>query len=404
MGKGKAQGAAAKAKGKAKATVQKATGKATAKAHSFSKANLAKHDAQNKERPLEQKLSAFYKSTQAMEDEEAKDEAVDQLLSKLDNKQSQLLWKKFELARKTDPELQVEYSNIKGPGSDGKKRSLLKAFMLDGGSCKGAHYKQAWSQVSVTHRSALDASWEPLQAMLTRYGKQELASLVESGAIKVRKNPKDNRFYQFLDEVAKTSTVFEHTKAVGAKQEGNIDQKAFLEFARADFCDTTADTIFDWDQGSMAMVEAAGLAQGTTMEAGLASKLGMKQDPKDPAEAFHKEVDSMSTVGEKTSGAKILDKASKLKRVADQMLDSFRMLDTKAAKHNKDYMKLKEARAFLDKVIDKGQRVTPKEAKKVLLEAATAIKRTNKVIEEKKQLIKEAKKAKKDQQEEEEED
>ena len=69
-----------------------------------------------------------------------------------------------------------------------------------------------------------------------------------------------------------------------------------------------------------------------------------------------------------------------------------------------DYLNLKENRNSLDKIIDTGMRVTPKEAKKVLLDAATAIKRTNKVIADKKQQLKEAKKAKKEEQEEEQDD
>lgn len=193
----------------------------------------------------------FEKLDDSGSSEENKLKECQKFISGLDSKTSQLLWKQFELSRRSegcDEEFKKETS---GAGSQGKKRMLLKSWMIDGGTTKGQSYKKAWVSISVSHTESCKSQWQPLQYMITKHGKAELAGLVESGAIKVRKKLKDNRYYEFREEVEGDEWAKTQTKGADAYTTQASDTQAFLNFARSDLRAIDGDDIWKWDQGEI---------------------------------------------------------------------------------------------------------------------------------------------------------
>ena len=257
---------------------------------------------------LDQKMQMFFKSAKG-------DEDMDTLLKGLSHEQSQLLWKKFELSRKTES-TEEDYKNMtKGCGSKSKKHQLLRAWLADGLSTKGSTYKTLTSTYTVENKESLDSEWRPLQHMVNTYGKQELAALVESGAILVRKHPKDPRFYQFKDEVQKEGQTSTHKKEVQGKHETAIDMKDFLGFMRADFSDLPSNILMECDMATLG--SGAGSADDH-MDKSLLVKLGLRKGAKE--DTFEKDIDNVTTVGAGEEQTKINKKIGQLKVMADKMM------------------------------------------------------------------------------------
>ena len=253
-------------------------------------------------------MQMFFKSAKG-------DEDMDTLLKGLSHEQSQLLWKKFELSRKTES-TEEDYKNMtKGCGSKSKKRQLLRAWLADGLSTKGSTYKTLTSTYTVENKESLDSEWRPLQHMVNTYGKQELAALVESGAILVRKHPKDPRFYQFKDEVQKEGQTSTHKKEVQGKHETAIDMKDFLGFMRADFSDLPSNILMECDMATLG--SGAGSADDH-MDKSLLVKLGLRKGAKE--DTFEKDIDNVTTVGAGEEQTKINKKIGQLKVMADKMM------------------------------------------------------------------------------------
>ena len=195
------------------------------------------------EETLKEKLDRFKASSKKTPDDAAK------LIDSLDAKSSQLLWKSFELSRKSEACDKDFRDATSGAGSLQKKRALLKAWLVDGGSCRGQCYKEQFSSINVMHSDRYDASWQPLQYMITKHGKTELAGLVESGAIVVRQNPKDHRYYQFKEESTTETWATTHSKGVQGKTEIPVATQEFLTWARQDLKGISKDDLWQWDQG-----------------------------------------------------------------------------------------------------------------------------------------------------------
>ena len=148
---------------------QQGQGQAKAKPQKLGEAALAKHNLKHKPESFEEKLQAFFQSNKQEPDQETRQTAADAFVTGLDSSSTQALWKTFERSRMAEGQAE-EWDSLKGPGSANRKRALLKAWLVESGSCKSQHYREAWSQYSVSKKATVEMPWHPLQHMLQRYG------------------------------------------------------------------------------------------------------------------------------------------------------------------------------------------------------------------------------------------
>ena len=171
--------------GKASASAKATSAKPTKKGSSgLSKNKLAAIKDHDEESTLDFKMQLLVK---AEDDDEFK-----RVFDGLSPNESQTIWKKFEKCRLAQGANQQYDMSTRGTGARSKTLALLKAFLKDGMTTKGKCYRTCISEVSVENSSGYDSTWSPLQAMLTKYGAQELKARVAAGTIKCRKNPKDS--------------------------------------------------------------------------------------------------------------------------------------------------------------------------------------------------------------------
>ena len=145
-------------------------------------------------------------SKQALQDhnlflKEAKDlseEDFDHFFKKLNEKQKQCLWKKFETSRQANPGAEQAFKDGTGTGSGqvARKRGMLRGWVFDGGK-PAKFFKQSSVEFSCTRSSGLQASWLSYKETCDKIGEEELKARVAAGTIQHRKNPEDRRFFQF---------------------------------------------------------------------------------------------------------------------------------------------------------------------------------------------------------------
>ena len=132
---------------------------------------------------------------------EAKDlseEDFDHFFKKLNEKQKQCLWKKFETSRQANPGAEQAFKDGTGTGSGqvARKRGMLRGWVFDGGK-PAKFFKQSSVEFSCTRSSGLQASWLSYKETCDKIGEEELKARVAAGTIQHRKNPEDRRFFQF---------------------------------------------------------------------------------------------------------------------------------------------------------------------------------------------------------------
>ncbi len=144
------------------------------------------------------------------------DTEIQQFLDGLSDPVQNLLWKKFQRSRQmqgTDDEYR---GAVNGCGSKKKAQCLLKVWLKCGGDCKDALWSQAHTQLTRTSSSSQQASWRPLQYMLTYMGPKELKARVTAGTVLMRASPSDQRFPEFQEVTHSTTetTSKENVKRV----------------------------------------------------------------------------------------------------------------------------------------------------------------------------------------------
>lgn len=124
------------------------------------------------------------------------------------------LYKKYEWQRGKNPEAQAVWQNVRGKGSQEKKKQLLLKFLKDGVQEEGC-LKQSTSASSSAKDKEL-FEWVPWKQVCDWYGKEEAMARVESGTLLVKKTGK---FFEFLLVKVKSSLTTEQRKALAAEQE-----------------------------------------------------------------------------------------------------------------------------------------------------------------------------------------
>ena len=160
--------------------------------------------------------------------EEAKDMTVEQFelaLAKMDGNASMRLWKAFEVQRKSDGEEEgYQAATSKGTGSLKKKRQLLFGWIKDGGKT-GEYYRTWMDTVSLKKTKGVTETWLTKHQALAHWGPEELKDRVKTGSIPARKDPSDEKFWQFraLTESAKTGVERVKTSGTSSKSKANLE-------------------------------------------------------------------------------------------------------------------------------------------------------------------------------------
>jgi hypothetical protein len=115
---------------------------------------------------------------------------------------------------------------------------------------------------------------------------------VESGAIQVRKHPRDPRFYQFKDEVQKEATVSAQQKVVEGKCEAKVDVQEVLDFMRADLSTLPANILTD---GNLAALVSGPGSSNDHLDKSEMQKLSLKKEDEKPV--FEKDTNTITQDG-----------------------------------------------------------------------------------------------------------
>ena len=156
-------------------------------------------------------------------------------LTTLPANEQQLVWKEFEKHRVMAKSDQSYKTATSGTGAWAKKRALLFAWGQGGKEAKGSTWSNAVAEISTERTDKLESTWQPLAAMLTKYGREELLSHLQCGSIIMQRHPKNPKLFQFKDEVASMSAKNIQKSSIGHQKQGGSDQEAMRGFMKMDF-------------------------------------------------------------------------------------------------------------------------------------------------------------------------
>ena len=187
-------------------------------------AALAQHNQHN---DLKAKLATLFLKGDLSEKD------VDTFMAKLNEKETQSLWKKFEMERQSlGPEAVLRYKEATGTvGKNLKKNSALRAFLKDKGKL-AEHYTSVIVTVAMARKHGASFEWKSLAEMQEKHG-SDLPKLVRSGGVLVRKHPRCPDVLQFKDEVEFGSTVVHRNKNFEAKSGSEVKREDVLKFFKA---------------------------------------------------------------------------------------------------------------------------------------------------------------------------
>eukprot|EP00438_Fugacium_kawagutii_P034830 Skav236180 [mRNA] locus=scaffold3799:65667:66815:+ [translate_table: standard] len=123
-------------------------------------------------------------------------ETFDKALQHVDPQVSQALWKCFEQNRKASGQDELYKKECNGTGSTKKRRQLLRAWIMDKGSC-GSFYRESTQTLGMVQEAGIKEKWLTLEEAQNKWGKAELNSRLQSGTIEGRRCPNDRRFWEF---------------------------------------------------------------------------------------------------------------------------------------------------------------------------------------------------------------
>jgi hypothetical protein len=83
------------------------------------------------------------------------------------------------------------------------------------------------STITVTKKHSTKLSWLTYKQLCDKHGKEEADDLIKRKNIHMRPNPKNNKFYKFLDEDEQFDISNDRKKTFNASQKGYINANAF---------------------------------------------------------------------------------------------------------------------------------------------------------------------------------
>jgi hypothetical protein len=146
------------------------------------------------------------------------------------------------------------------------------------------------------------------------------------------------RLWQFQDLQEKKEFTLAHSETTSASKSSAARRQEFMRFARVDLSALTTRDVFnafngqgDMEIGDCLPADLAGSDLAKTL--GLARRgaakgsRGGQDQQKDVKKDFAKQVDTLSQCGDQPTAARILNKATKMKALADSLLDEARLVD-----------------------------------------------------------------------------
>ena len=137
------------------------------------------------------------------------------------------LWNRFHHAKHLNSDAASKWDSLPstGRGNQNVKNAFLWAWLKD--PAWGKHFMERVNTLTVSQKHNKKLSWLTYKQLCDKHGKDEADDLIKSKSIHMRANPKNNKFYQFLDEDEEFDISNERKKAFNASQKGDIKANAF---------------------------------------------------------------------------------------------------------------------------------------------------------------------------------
>ena len=147
--------------------------------------------------------------------------------SEFTKEEKRCLWARFHRAIVLNADATSKWETLpaKGRGNHNLKNIFLWAWMKD--PAWGKHFMERMSTITVTKKHSTKLSWLTYKQLCDKRGKEEADDLIKRKSIHMRPNPKNNKFYQFLDEDEQFDISNDRKKAFNASQKGDINANAF---------------------------------------------------------------------------------------------------------------------------------------------------------------------------------
>ena len=146
----------------------------------------------------------------------------------------QRAWQNFAYARKSNPEIETAFGGLKGSKgtqSNAKKRLLLFAWLKDSGF--GSNFMNVMTSIEATNKKGSKFAWKTWKEICDKHGEDEARAMVKAGTIASRKNPADNRFYQFLSQEDTVKLTLQQRVQVSGVQSGKVSSAELSAFSGA---------------------------------------------------------------------------------------------------------------------------------------------------------------------------
>ena len=291
---------------------------------------------------------------------------IDGFLSGLAKEQREALWQRFKYARHENAELGKSYDQVaKGTKSMENKKQLLNIFLKLGQSCRGQPYVDALTQLTFSKGTKVTEEWVPFATISRKYGLQELMRRVKKGTVAVRTDPHDAEEYEFQD-VRKLDVGTSHeTNSVMVNRKDKISIEDYMKVRSASSAaeslgnSTAAQGFMAKLTGSKTSLQLEDVAQGEEAS-----------DDHD-LEAKAELLTQFKNMGPKGKSA--------LQRV-DEMIDMMKTLMSKHPKEqDKDVFAMISKRLTALQNLKKDKKMDMESCKAALMDAASTIKKVNKL-------------------------
>ena len=136
------------------------------------------------------------------------------------------LWNRFHTAKQLNSDAASKWDSLPsaGRGNQNLKNAFLWAWVKD--PAWGKHFMERVNTLTVSQKHSKKLLWLTYKQLCDKHGKEEADDLIKSKSIHMRPNPKNTKFFQFLDEDEEFDISNERKKAFNASQKGDIKPNA----------------------------------------------------------------------------------------------------------------------------------------------------------------------------------
>jgi hypothetical protein len=145
------------------------------------------------------------------------------------SEEKRCLWNKFHASKQLNSDAAAKWEALPsaGRGNQNLKNAFLWAWVKD--PAWGKHFMERVNTLTVSQKHNKKHSWLTYKQLCDKHGKEEADELIKSKSIHMRPNPKNNKFFQFLDEEEQFDISNERKKNFNASQRGDIKVNALKQ-------------------------------------------------------------------------------------------------------------------------------------------------------------------------------